>query len=86
MCIGKLQQTYVPTKKAPIPALQPTNLKPINILSSATTCAHILEPTVQLQVPVVELDGRWLQIPTERWELLLPTTHTAASSSEASGP
>lgn len=79
-----IQQTYVPTKKDSIPSLQNTHLNlPRATAYISTACAHS-EQVPPLDLSVVELDGRWLQIPTaERWELLLSD---AASTSETPNP
>ncbi len=72
-----LQQTYVPTKQNPIPALQTSYLNlPRGLPYTYSACAPNLEQTPSLDLSVEDLDGRWLQIPTaECWELLLSTTY-----------
>jgi hypothetical protein len=68
-----VQQTYVPTKKDPNPSLQTTHVSLIQVLANSfTACARTSEPTPLLDLSVVALDDRWLQMPTaERWELLV---------------
>jgi hypothetical protein len=75
----KLQQTYVPTKKNTIAALPAPYL---SLPYTPTAWAHTFEPTPPLERPAVDLDGRWLQVPTaECWEFLLPTTYATAPPS-----
>jgi hypothetical protein len=88
MLRSSLQQTYVPTKKDPIPALPTSYLSfPHVLIPTCPACALILEPTSLPELPVEDLDGRWLQIPTaECWELLLSTTYTTPSSKTPDHP
>lgn len=77
-----IKQTYVPTKKISIPALEIPDLSPYRLLPHiAVACAHLSEPTPPLDLPAITLDGRWLPVPTaERCKLLLSTEHPATST------